>query len=522
MKQYSEHDLQRALWDIADGLSIRGVGRKWGIPEATVRQRLHGTQSRNTAFGRLQRLSQNQEGLLAEWISKQAALGSAFCHQQVKGLAERMLGDGQRPLGRKWMQRFLRRNPSIRTQRCRAIDARRINGATADIIQEWFHRLDLPAILPIKPANGWNMDETGILEGKGSNGLVLGSSETKYIQKKQPGSRAWVSLIECVSARGRALPPLVMYKGKSVQQQWFPLDLQPYASWKFTATENGWTTDQNALEWLEKVFIPQTVPEDPSDTRLLVLDAHHSHTTTDFLWRCFQNHIHLLFLPPHTSHVLQPLDQSVFRPLKVAYRKYLGYLDIQSNSTVTGKRNFIDCYRRARLDALTIQVIKSSWKHTGLWPVDVAQPLSSPFTAGQSGSQQWDEAVSIVPWSTPRKSADLQRQLHLFNQLTQDTREIYTQRHLFRKVQKGWDQQAYRLTVLERQAQAFQAQTDSQQQGRRKRVQTDPNTTFANIEDIRRAQIAAGEAESSTSESSGSELSSEAESCIWVGGRDEE
>jgi hypothetical protein len=102
------------------------------------------------------------------------------------------------------------------------------------------------------------MDESGILEGKGSNGLVLGSAEKTAIQKKQPGSRAWTSFIECISATGTALPPLVIFKGKSVQQQWFPLDLAIYASWKFTATENGWITDSTAVEWLEKVFIPLT------------------------------------------------------------------------------------------------------------------------------------------------------------------------------------------------------------------------------------------------------------------------
>ncbi|KAH9232034.1 hypothetical protein K456DRAFT_54521, partial [Colletotrichum gloeosporioides 23] len=91
--------------------------------------------------------------------------------------------------------------------------------------------------MAIKASNRYNMDETGILEGRGSNGLVLRSSETRSIRKKQPGSRAWISLIECISATGKALPPLVIYKGKNVQQQWFPLDLTPYESWKFTATE---------------------------------------------------------------------------------------------------------------------------------------------------------------------------------------------------------------------------------------------------------------------------------------------
>jgi hypothetical protein len=111
----------------------------------------------------------------------------------------------------------------------------------------------------IKPKNRWNIDESGIMEGIGVNGLVVGSSERRSIQKKQPGSRAWTSFIECISATGKALLPLVIFKGKSVQQQWFPTDsieLNTYKGWEVTATENAWTSDETALEWLEKVFLP--------------------------------------------------------------------------------------------------------------------------------------------------------------------------------------------------------------------------------------------------------------------------
>ncbi|KZL85035.1 transposase [Colletotrichum incanum] len=62
----------------------------------------------------------------------------------------------------------------------------------------------------------YNIDETGILKGKGSNRLVLGRAETKSVRKKQPGSRAWVSIIKCISAKGIPLYPLVIYKGKTV------------------------------------------------------------------------------------------------------------------------------------------------------------------------------------------------------------------------------------------------------------------------------------------------------------------
>ncbi|TIC95880.1 Tigger transposable element-derived protein 2 [Colletotrichum higginsianum] len=388
------------------------------------------------------------------------------------------------------------------------------------------------------------MDETGILEGQGSNGLVLGMSETKSVRKKQPGSRAWVSIIECISALGHALDPLIIYKGKTVQQQWFPLDLGPYEGWQFTATENGWTTDDTAVEWLQKVFIPQTIPQTASqgkegqegkeEARLLVVDGHGSHTTTDFMWLCYINNIHLLFLPPHTSHVLQPLDQSVFSPVKAAYRKELGYLSQWNDSTIVGKRNFIGCYQKARTAGMTMQNIRSGWKWTGLWPVSMAKPLMSSLllpttpkpsassdqvSKGQSGGKEgkeaegWASASSAVVWSTPRKMKDLAGQLKLFTELENDA---FTQRLLFRKVKKGFSEQAYELATAQHKLELLQAQVTNTAARKRRTVQIDPNTKFANIEDIQKAQIEAGEKEDITDESSDSDTPSEAESYRFV------
>jgi 4-hydroxybenzoate polyprenyltransferase len=92
------------------------------------------------------------------------------------------------------------------------------------------------------------MDEAGIMEGQGINGLVVGSKNRRFVQRKQPGSKAWTSFIECISATGITLSPLVMFKGKTVQQQWFPTSLNLYEHWHFTATENGWTSDNTAVE----------------------------------------------------------------------------------------------------------------------------------------------------------------------------------------------------------------------------------------------------------------------------------
>jgi hypothetical protein len=165
MKHYTEFELQQALADVAAGCPIRQAAREWGIPYQSLQHRLKGRQSRNAAWVDYQRLSQSQEANLAAYISTQEALGMPLTHQQVKGLAERMMGDTHRPLGRKRIGRFLRRNPSIRAKRSRAIDARRWRSHSSEVIHEFFHRLDsIPAIQGIHPSNRWNMDKTGIIK----------------------------------------------------------------------------------------------------------------------------------------------------------------------------------------------------------------------------------------------------------------------------------------------------------------------------------------------------------------------
>ena len=81
-----------------------------------------------------------------------------------------------------------------------------------------------------------------------------------------------------------------------------------------------------------------------------------------------QHAIDLLILPPHTSHVLQPLDVGVFAPLKRALASEtdavarLDYGRIQ-------RIEWTKMYIRARGKALTSTNIVSGWKATGLEPL---------------------------------------------------------------------------------------------------------------------------------------------------------
>jgi hypothetical protein len=83
-------------------------------------------------------------------------------------------------------------------------------------------------------------------------------------------------------------------------------------------SDNSWTKNAFGLAWI-KHFNRHTESRTKGGYRLIILDGHSSHATPEFDQYCAKNKIITLCMPPHTSHVLQPLDVSCFLPLKAAY-----------------------------------------------------------------------------------------------------------------------------------------------------------------------------------------------------------
>jgi hypothetical protein len=73
------------------------------------------------------------------------------------------------------------------------------------------------------------------------------------------------------------------------------------------------------LAWLEQVFDRSTKRKAGRSYRLLILDAHGSHITMDFIEYCDKRRILLMVFPPHSTHTFQPLDVVMFKPLSQAY-----------------------------------------------------------------------------------------------------------------------------------------------------------------------------------------------------------
>jgi hypothetical protein len=58
---------------------------------------------------------------------------------------------------------------------------------------------------------------------QGANVIVDRSLSTTY--EAQLGRQEWVTVIECISATGEKIPPLVIFKGKNLLTTWLPQPL---------------------------------------------------------------------------------------------------------------------------------------------------------------------------------------------------------------------------------------------------------------------------------------------------------
>ena len=72
------------------------------------------------------------------------------------------------------------------------------------------------------------------------------------------------------------------------------------------------------------------------------------------------------------------------------------------------------------------------------------------------------------------------------------------------------------MATSQQKIRSLEAQVEAGKARKRRKVKTSPNSKFANIEAIHKAQVEAGDVENSLDESNESDIPSEAGSCIVV------
>ena len=228
-------------------------------------------------------------------------------------------------------------------------------------------------------------------------------------QSVQDGNREFITLIACVSAVGKTIPPTLLYKGKSgdLQDTWVD-NLKEQDDLFFGATENGWTNDAYGLKWLQDVFEPSTRPSRQTTKRLLIVDGHSSHINLRFIEWANNHGIIILILPPHATHRLQPLDVNCFLPLATKYQVHLDkWLHKSLGQVSMSKHNFYQIFHSAWLESFIPENITGGFKKTGIFPF--APPIVLDKITRRPATPPDSQENSARLISTPMTSKSIRR-----------------------------------------------------------------------------------------------------------------
>lgn len=139
------------------------------------------------------------------------------------------------------------------------------------------------------------MDEKGLIIGKSPRVKVICVRGRKSPPLLTDGNRELITVIKTVSTSGRYLPPMIIYKSKSRQAQWHMHLNAEDRETVFCVSSKGWTNQILGVEYLKLLFKPHTtrddVPEGRPWHRLLIVDDHNSHFSTEFLTFCSEHNI---------------------------------------------------------------------------------------------------------------------------------------------------------------------------------------------------------------------------------------
>ena len=197
----------------------------------------------------------------------------------------------------------------------------------------------------------------------------------------------------------------MIFKGKVFVESWF--DGLP-DDWRFEVSGKEWISDEISLRWLEKLFIPSTSSRIKGKYRLLILDGHGSHLTPKLDEICEKNDIIAIYMPSHSSHLLQPLDIGCFAVLKHSYGRLIeSKMRVRINHI--DKLDFLEAYPSTRIEAFKSENIKNSFAAAGLTPYNPNRVISKldiclrTPTPPLSRGSEWDP-------KTPSNYVQLQKQ----------------------------------------------------------------------------------------------------------------
>ena len=369
-----------------DGLSDNMAADLHGVPRSTLKDRLSGRVKHGTKSGPKPYLSAEEESELASHLFQAAHIGYGKTRRDVIGIVEEHLRRKGALKGNSisngWWEKFLQRNPALSLRsgdstahvRMDAINDENLR-AYYDLLKSVYDEHEFDS----HPEAIYNMDETGVpLEPRPPK--VVAEKGAKKVRYRTSGQKSQITVIGCASATGQIIPPYIIFAAKQLNEQWTRNEV---SGSRYAVSNKGWVDQELFFYWLKVHFIPNAISRRPL---LLLLDGHSSHFEPNTIQHAQDNNIIIFCLPPHTTYECQPLDCSLFGPLKKHWQEACHNFYQSNPGKVISKINFNSVFRNAWLNAVTPANICSGFKKAGVYPFNPDAVEVPESNSSESGS----------------------------------------------------------------------------------------------------------------------------------------
>ena len=396
MKQQKREEAKTAalvLHEKHPEYKYRQIHDETKVPIATISKLINGQTQIKSKPGKSLYFDDNEELELMNWIgqmvdhgfivTKTDILNKATTMYQTKTKSSKTVSNG-------WYDDFRERHPELVKRACSHITQLRIQSQQPERISHFFTTLD--TIIKqnnISPDRIYNCDETGINKDENGNHTLAIKGTTK-VQCVVPNDRRLTTILACVNAIGESIPPLIIHKSNIVKEAYFACIPTKSVS---TGSAKGFITKEIFLDWVKNHFNKYCGSVKPV---LLILDNHSTHVDVDVVTKAKELDIIMVALPPHTSHLYQPLDVGVFSPLKHAY-----HLEMDVLHKTKGFQNITEAdYTTALAHAYVISVIDTNiiggFSGACIYPLNTLKALDKLKPVEEKSDSQKKKLPNIV------------------------------------------------------------------------------------------------------------------------------
>ena len=398
-KKWTEEHLKLA-YDVVQRkeMSVREAAESFDIPKSTLHDRVSGRVPFGKLSGQSRYLSDLEESELINFLKQCSKIGAAKSKADVLAIVQRVVDKKglKVKVTNGWWESFKRRHPKEITLRtAEPISYARLVSTNQEVIDKYFDYLEETLQendLNDKPCQIFNFDESGFALSPAPPKVVTVKGD-KHPYAVNSGKKKQITVLSACSAGGTNIPPIVVLDTKTLNTKVSEGEV-PGTGYAFS--ENGWMTKRILDEWFKYHFLLYAPPVRPL---LLLMDGASSHFDPSFIETAAENEVIVFCLPPNTTHILQPLDNGPFGPLKRYWREECHSFCAKNPGRVVTKFQFSELFHRAWDRGMTVTNIAAGFQHTGVYPFRRPE-LETPRSYDPS-SLALRTGIKYLPMCTP-------------------------------------------------------------------------------------------------------------------------